>query len=407
VFTMQAPTNILIIIPNLGRGGAQQVFRDQLHFFATHYNVIGCVFNWDDSFADDRNGSIVSLDVPAGKNWVDKILSFRKRVAAIKKIKKENRIDVSISHLEGADYVNLLSKQNEKVVCWVHGSKSFDENIEGALGKLRKKILIPFTYRKSDLIVTVSEGIRQELAQNFSVPLSKIITIYNGFNLQEISEKARQGMNPSYSELFRSKKVLITHCRLSRQKNLFALLDIFKETKKRTPATLVILGDGELREDILQHCDKNNFRVFSVWDASKEFRIDYDVYFLGYDRNPYPYLQAASLYLMTSSWEGFPLALCEAMACGVPVMASDCYTGPREILCPELKALQPVNDPVISDYGVLMPLADSPEKNIQWAEVTNSILRNSDLGNKLSAGGKERVKAFDKSKIASRWLDII
>lgn len=378
-----------------------------MEFYAKHYNVIGCVFNWDDSFEDDRNGCIISLDVPAGKNWAGKILSFWKRVAALKKIKKENHIDVSISHLEGADYVNLLSKQNEKVVCWVHGSKSFDENIEGALGTLRKKILIPFTYAKSDLIVTVSDGIRLELAENFSVPLSKITTIYNGFNLREISEKAALGINLAYSELFRSKKVLITHCRLSRQKNLFALLDIFKETKKQTPAVLVILGDGELREDILQHCDKNNFRVFSVWDASKDLSIDYDVYFLGYDRNPYPYLQAASLYLMTSSWEGFPLSLCEAMACGVPVMASDCYTGPREILSPELKAVQPVSDPVISDYGVLMPLADSPEKNMQWAEVTSSILRNSDLGNKLSARGRERVKAFDKSKITSRWLDII
>jgi glycosyltransferase involved in cell wall biosynthesis len=378
-----------------------------LEFYAKHYNVIGCVFNWDDSFEDDRNGNIISLDVQAGKMWVNKIFSFWKRVAALKKIKKENHIDVSISHLEGADYVNLLSKQNEKVVCWVHGSKSFDENIEGALGTLRKKILIPFTYAKSDLIVTVSEGIRLELAKNFSVPLSKITTIYNGFNLREISEKAALGINLAYSELFRSKKVLITHCRLSRQKNLFALLDIFKETKNQTPAVLVILGDGELREDILHHCDKNNFRVFSVWDASKDLSIDYDVYFLGYDRNPYPYLQTASVYLMTSSWEGFPLSLCEAMACGVPVMASDCYTGPREILSPELKAVQPVSDPVISDYGILMPLADSPEKNMQWAEVTSSILRNSDLGHKLSAGGKERVKAFDKSKIISRWLDII
>jgi glycosyltransferase involved in cell wall biosynthesis len=275
------------------------------------------------------------------------------------------------------------------------------------LGKLRKKLLIPFTYKKSDLIVTVSEGIRQELAQNFSVPISNIITIYNSFDLQEISKKANQGMRSTFIELFSSTNILITHCRLSRQKNLFALLDIFKVVKEKTKAALVILGDGELREDILKHCDENNFRIFTVWDSTKEFRTDYDVYFLGYERNPYPYLQAASLYLMTSSWEGFPLSLCEAMACGVPVMASDCHTGPREILHPELTVNQAVSVPIFSDFGVLMPLADSPHKNKLWAETASSVLQNTDLRRQFSDHGMDRVKAFDKSKITSHWLDIL
>src|SRR5687767_2781547 len=119
---MQARTNILIIIPNLGKGGAQQVFRDQLHFFATHSNVIGCVFNWDDVFEDDRLPNIISLNVPAGNNMLSKIYCFLKRISALREIKKKNKIDFSISHLEGADYTNILSKRKEKIICWIHGT---------------------------------------------------------------------------------------------------------------------------------------------------------------------------------------------------------------------------------------------------------------------------------------------
>src|SRR5688572_28293672 len=163
VMKNSSETKILIIIPNLGPGGAQQVYRDQLAFFSKHYNTIGCVFNWDNTFEDDQLPNIISLDVPGGKNVFSKFYFFLKRVWSLRQIKKKYNIDFSISHLEGADYINLLSRRKEKVFCWLHGSKVFDKEIEGIVGKIRKAILIPLTYRSVDKIVTVSEGIRQEL----------------------------------------------------------------------------------------------------------------------------------------------------------------------------------------------------------------------------------------------------
>src|SRR5687767_12240918 len=124
---------ILVMIPNLGRGGAQQVYRDQLRFLSNHHQTLGCVFNWEDTFEDDRSYNIISLDIPAGKNIVTKIIFFWKRVFAVRKIKNDYNIDFSISHLEGADYINILSKRTEKVICWVHGTKKFDENIQGII----------------------------------------------------------------------------------------------------------------------------------------------------------------------------------------------------------------------------------------------------------------------------------
>ena len=397
---------ILLIIPNLGRGGAQQVFRDQLQFYSAHDSTMGCVFNWDGAFPDDRQLNIIPLNVPAGTSIWSKLTSFCKRVIALRKIKKQYNIDVCISHLEGADYVNLLSKRKEKVICWIHGTKKFDENIEGILGLLRRKIFIPFSYRRADQIITVSEGIRQELIVHFATPPKKISTIYNSFILEEIFAKALKDVSTSFQQLFETKKILITHCRLSRQKNLFALIDIFRSVKNDTPAKLIILGDGELREELLSYCSKNNLRTYTVWDSDLAFHLDYDIYFLGYERNPYPLLRKSTLYLMTSDWEGFPLALCEAMASGVPVLSADCYTGPREILSPGLETRQPIRHVLMGDCGVLMPLANKDSIKT-WTDTIITLLDNEQLRSRLTQKGKERITVFDRKKISGQWLDLI
>lgn len=403
---MNHKKRLLILIPNLGRGGAQQVFRDQLQFYSDHYTTLGCVFNWDDSFADDRSLNIISLNIPAGNNFLSKIFFFTKRVVAVRKIKKHYKIDVCISHLEGADYVNLLSKRNEKTICWIHGSKSSDENIAGIIGAIRKRAFIPLAYKSSDVIATVSDGIKTELINKFGMPSRNVKTIYNSFNIDEIADKAVQPLASSLAGLFESTTAIITHCRLSRQKNLFTLIDIYRVLKDRLQVKLVVLGDGELRQDLLNHCTQQSLSYYSIWDQQLQFNLNYDVYFLGYERNPYPYLNKAALYIMTSSWEGFPLSLCEAMACGLPVVSSDCYTGPREIIAPDILEKQPVGEPVTAEYGVLMPLASKATVKT-WATTIQTVLQNAMLRKRLIENGKKRILAFDRKTISSQWLSLL
>jgi len=400
-------SRLLILIPNLGPGGAQKIFRDQLQFYSTHIDTVGCVFNWDGAFEEDRLiKNIFSLRVAGGKNSFTKIYYFFLRVFRLGILKRRLGITHCISHLEGADYVNVLSHGSDKRTCWIHGTKRFDHNIEGFVGWLRKGILIPFFYQRSDQVVVVSEGIRKELTFYFGVSSSRITKIVNGFDLEEIKKLSNESCEIDLKLLAKSNHIVITHCRLARQKNISSLLSIFSKLKITSRPVLVILGDGEQRDQLIMNAKSIGLKTYSVWESNSADEF-YDVFFLGHQSNPYPLLRQARLYVMTSLWEGFPLSLCEAMACGVPVIAADCFTGPREILSSDIGLSQPVEEPYQTPYGQLMPLANSPEANDVWTHAIAKLLQDEPTMNSLATAGSKRILEFDKRVIQTKWLIVI
>ncbi len=397
----QRPT-VLLIIPHLGRGGAQQVFRDQLALYQQHANVIGCVFSWSESFEHERQPPVISLGVEGSSHAFGKIWSFWKRIHRLRKLKKKYRVDVAISHLEGADYINILSSRGEHIVLWVHATKKFDQDIESRYGWVRKKLLIPYLYRKATRIVTVSERIRLELIHDFDATPKKVRTIYNGVPIRQIGDKASERVPLPFDA---SVPILVTHCRLAPQKNLSAMIEIFAEVKKKHLVRLMILGDGELRQSLMEQSKELGLASYSIWEPDPIPRSA-DIYWMGHHQNPYPYLHAAALYIMTSDWEGFPLSLCEAMACGLPVIACDCPTGPREILAPAIDLDKPIDSPYPTSCGVLMPLANSSTREV-WANNIGRLVEDENLRISLGQEAAHRASSFDLKITESHWLDLL
>jgi hypothetical protein len=124
---------VLLLIPNLTFGGAQRVFHDHSLLLSQHYEVIECVFNLETSQAFPSGNQVLSLDVKAGTNFLDK---FLQRITRLRQIKKQYNVDICISHHEGADLVNILSRGDEKIVTWIHGRKRFDQYILAFWGSL-------------------------------------------------------------------------------------------------------------------------------------------------------------------------------------------------------------------------------------------------------------------------------
>lgn len=397
---------LLLIIPSLIKGGAEQVLLDQYAFYTAHANTVGCVFNWDFITDEKLKASFISLDVPAGKNIAQKIYYFFLRIKRLRKLKRDRQVDISISHLEGADYVNILSRHGERIICWIHGTKLHDQNISGAVGWIRKNILIPWLYnRRFNTIVTVSEGIRSELISFFKLNPMRVRTMYNGFDLDDIKKRSTEISPFSLQALSEGKAILFTHCRLARQKNISGLLHIVARLKKRVAVSVFIVGDGELKEQLYNLGHELGLSQYASW-KDNALQSGCDVYFLGHYDNPFSLLKQATLYLMTSSWEGFPLALCEAMACEIPVIAADCYTGPREIIAPDLHGSQPLKESHQSSIGVLMPLAE--EENFhRWEATVIELLENGNLRTKLASAGRKRIQDFAKQNIVKEWLTLL
>jgi glycosyltransferase involved in cell wall biosynthesis len=398
---------ILLVIPNLGQGGAQRVFHQQLNYYSKHFEVIGCVFNWEGALGEDKIPTIYSLGVPGGDNIAQKIYYFFIRIWRLRKLKQAHRVDVAISHLEGADYVNILSAAASRVYCWVHGTKINDREIKGYLGWLRLHIILPVLYRRADMLIAVSKGISSELKNRFKLASRKVVTIPNCFDSEEIILRAAARPKWDLRMLAPSASIFLTHCRLARQKNLFPLLNIYSIVSQKKNAKLFILGDGDQRDALYVHSIGLGLKTFASWKETALHDEDWDVYFLGYCENPYPMISMATLYLLTSAWEGFPLALCEAMACGIPVMSSDCFTGPREIIAPSLATEQPVLNPYESEEGILMPVPDSQYTIEIWAQAVCKLLDNEEKRKNIGQRGSRRILDFDYKRISKKWLEII
>lgn len=400
-----------MVIPNLGLGGAQRAFHDHSVELSKYYDVTEVVFDFDLENLYPSTNPLVSLKVQGGGSPVQKARNFFRRVTQMRRLKGELQPDICISHLEGADYVNLLSKGSEKVVLLIQGSKTYDDNINGSLGWLRKKVMMPQLYKRADHIVTVSRDIIPEMVHDFGVDPAKLSAINNSFPVETVWELAQEPLPADMQAVYKAAPVLITSARLAMQKHQWPLLDVFADVLQQQLAKLIFVGDGELRDDLVARAHKLQLRVYEAWDEMP-LTPDYDVYFVGLQQNPFQYIRPATLFVFPSAWEGFPLALGEAMTCGVPVLSTDCPTGPREMLAPETVApIVPIRTAEWTKYGVLMPMlteaATLASDKQEWVRTIMMLLHDETKRKELGEAAKQRSNDFTHASTFQRWQKLL
>lgn len=395
-----------MIIPNLGFGGAQRVFHDLAVCLRERFEVIECVFNFDNGHAFPSENKIVSLEVPAGKSISGKIYFFILRIIRLRKLKKELGIEYCISHLEGADYVNILSKNGEQVILCIHGSKMLDRNIFGWLGWMRKNILMKFFYRQADKIVVVADGIKEELNQSLGIPESRLTVINNGFNIEDITTKSKAAVDPKWDPLFDSKGILVTHGRLAEEKDQRALIDVMLHPRIREKFRLVIIGDGPLRQTLIGRARQYGLKTYSAWEEGS-VTSESEVVFAGYNANPFAMLGKASLYLFPSLYEGFPMALGEAVTCGLPVISRNCPYGPGEILNPG-KVPIGKDGYIFTEYGVLISHDIDEALRIEaWGQAIEKFIDDSSLLAKYKVKSLERSLTMSRQAFCDKWISTL
>ncbi|MGB9682715.1 MAG: glycosyltransferase [bacterium] len=334
--------------------------------------------------------------------------SFYIPIYAIELSKNISTSDIVVSFLERANFVNIAVKylKGHKVIISVHIDPiSGHRGIRGI-----NKILIKTLYARADYVVTVSEGVAYSL-ESLGIPRNKMMVIYNPISLREITQRSEEDIE----KIFNDKDFLITVGRLTKAKGQWHLLRIFKEVKKDFPELkLLLLGEGELKDYLVNLSLKLGFKTY-VWDRDR-ISPDYEVYFMGFKENPFKYIARAKLFILSSLWEGFPNVVVEALACKTTVIASDCRSGPREILAPDTEVSYQTRIPEFTEFGVLMPVLESyfidPEEGLTgrervWLDTIVSLLKDENLRKSYQSKAIERAKNFDINKIIGDWYRLL
>lgn len=207
----------------------------------------------------------------------------------------------------------------------------------------------------ADFTVAVSHALAQEIQE--ALPRSKLAVIANGVDLAKVDRLASAPFDHPFLDKRRNGgPVLVTMGRITRQKGFDLLISALGRLHD-TGARLMIIGDGA------------HDQVVALRDLAEKEGVSDRVALLGYQDNPFAILSHADLFVSASRWEGASNALIEALACGMPIVATDCPTGNREVIeAGDCGTLAPVEDAIGLAVAIRKELQTKRTEISQFAE---------------------------------------
>lgn len=305
--------------------------------------------------------------------------SLLRSILALAFLFRRVRPDVSVSFLTRANIANILASAAFGNACIiserVNKSTQLPNNLRGRLAKL----LVRLIYPRANRIIAVSPGVAQDLLTSFSIPSVKIVVVSNPIDVASIRAKSHEASAVDLHEPY-----VMGMGRLSVNKNFSLLIDAF--ALSGLSGKLVILGEGPEREALSR-------RIINLGLVDR-------VLMPGFAQNPFAYLRRASVFVLPSNSEGFPNSLLEAMALGIPVISTNCGSGPSEILAKRERS--EITGLCFAEYGVLVP-TDSPEL---MASALRSMAE-SDLRSKYGEKSAARAADFGIEEAKCQYWEIV
>jgi glycosyltransferase involved in cell wall biosynthesis len=397
---------ILMLTAQLGYGGAETSFIRLANYLAQSMDVTVALFTSDygkGAYAlghETLNAKIVLLDSPVRAG---RLKRWWQRIKAVRKLKADS--DAAISFLSGPSMVNVLAGLNSRTVISLRGSRVYDPVASRPSRLLFQYFLDPIAFWLAARIVPVSPGLKNEIKQIAGVGvLTKVRAIPPFVEIASLQHKLSQLAPEPYTQL-RGEKVIVSVGRLSVEKGFHHLIRVFAElTKTEKGIKLLLVGDGPMLSELRHQCIKRGLAIddFSPGKTS--------VLFAGYQKNALPLMALGKVYAMTSSTEGFPSVMLEAMAAGVPVIATDAPWGARAILSEQAEENSdpyPTSKATESDYGILMPRIDDPGYDREWVRILSECLRTEKWRELYSQKGKGRLPDYDIERIGQEWKKLI
>ena len=352
---------IVFFIPDLGAGGAQRVCLSAARWLqqGVHSILIVTHGNIPDFYEYPENVKRIHLESHVAHKSQGGLANNLRLIQALRGLLTHEKPDILISFMESANVIAILSAMctGVPVIITEHANPH-----KRTVGKIWRALMRP-TYPRAQKIVSVSHGLDKAFSW---IPPTKRTVIYNALPYELPSAVTTP-----------RKKQFIAMGRLVRQKGFDMLIESFARISANIPEwSLAIIGEGEERAALQKQIEHHHLTA--------------KIFLSGSTPHPLPLLQAASIYVFSSRFEGFGNALIEAMAAGLPVISFDCPYGPSEI----------VRD---GDNGILLP----PENIESLSQAMLTLAQDDRKRIAMGDSAYRSAAAYAPSAIMPQWEKLL
>ena len=363
---------LLILLPNLGGGGIERLTLNVIRSIdQERYEVTLLVHERDGPLVGIAEEFVTVRYIVNGpySRWNTPRL-------LLETLREMNRSDICLAVNEGrAATLGLIAAKTLRVP--IVGVVNFDWRtyISDRANSWRQGIGLQL-YRYMTRVIAVSQGAADSLKRFTRVRAGNIHVISVPQIIADLEARSRHPIPDGLGVYFK-KPTVVAVGRLSYQKGLDFLIQAHASLVARgVEHNLILVGDGELKGDLVS--------------LAAELGVKDSVMFAGFQRNPLPFVTAATVFALPSRSEGQPLALAEALICGAAIVASDCFSGPREMLDGGTAG-------ILIDVGDVDELANSIER----------VISDQDLRTRLKTNAKRRSLMFDHQTVGRQWQEVL
>ena len=364
--------NVMLLVPLLDQGGLERICAMTAKLLTPHCNLTLVVFSTKGMIYDVSGVDMIDLQLGSVPGKIGKAVNLLRRIRAIKKIKRERHIEITYSFGPSANLANVYAGVKDKIWVGIRGYGALEDS--RSMQRLCKR---------ADKVICCSRVMAEDVKKYYGA--KDVTCLYNPCDVEMIKKLSKEAVEPDMEKFFADDAPVVASMgREHDVKGFWHLIKAFALAKKKIPALkLMIIGEGTFTE---------------YKKLAKDLGVEKDVLFTGVQKNPFKFLKRASLYVMTSISEGFPNALMEAMAVGLPVLSVNCKTGPAEILLEDYRKGADEHTVIEGEYGILLPVVNprkdldasffEKEEEIMAEEMGKVILNTSERTGMMSASQK-------------------
>jgi len=359
------PRKVAIFAATSGHSGVETVIKNLVHGFCDlGYDVDLLTIRKHGPYISSppANCHVIQFNTAHVYSSLPELIRYLRKSRPVVLLTDKEKVNLT------AIWARALARTDTRLAVRIGTTVSRDLENRGWLERKTRRISLRYFHNLADTVITPSEGAARDLYR-FGVHPQRIRPIPSPIISNTMHRLADENeADPCLMQ--KQNPVVLGVGELSKRKNFSYLLQGFAILRRSMPCRLLILGDGKQRESLRQE--------------AREMNIEEDVMLSGFVENPYKHMRLADVFVLTSRYEGSPVVLAEALGLGLPVVSTDCPSGPREIL----------QD---GTYGELVPL-DAPH---ELADAMYRCLQNPPDPQKQRRG----AKPFSVEKSVQKYLE--